>query len=551
MKASTKRRQGKSALDVLEEATHLLRTAPTATLAAYFLGAIPFVLGLLFFWAEMSRSPLAPQRLGPASFTMALLFCWMKFWQVIFARRVRAQAAGEIFSPPGFRRCLRIFFTQAIIQPSGLFLLPLAAIPVLSFPWTYAVYQSVTALDDGEETGTFKLLKKSWRQAALWPRQNHGMLIIMLAFAICIFLNWTTTCFFLPQLAKMLLGVDSEFIKSPLAMLNTTFFAAMFSLTYLCVDPILKTAHALRCFYGESLESGEDLKAEMKPFVAPALKAAVAILLFTAIIFAPVARAETPEPPATAPAGANLAPPDLDHAINQTIHERKYTWRMPREQTIAPDSDDGVIIKFFNKVGATIREWARAFSDWLDKFLRKFYRNQPERTESRSSGYGWIMLLHVLLFALIAAFLAMLAVFLIRVWRGRQRSRAVVASEPIQPAPDITDENVRADQLPEDGWTKLARELLERGEFRLAMRAFYLASLAHLAARNLVSIARFKSNREYERELHRRAHSFPALLTTFGDNISVFERIWYGMHEVNAELVNRFAASVETMKATG
>ena len=84
-------------------------------------------------------------------------------------------------------------------------------------------------------------------------------------------------------------------------------------------------------------------------------------------------------------------------------------------------------------------------------------------------------------------------------------SRATaVASEPILPAPDIADENVRADQLPEDGWTKLARELLERGEFRLAMRAFYLASLSHLAARNLISIARFKSNRDYERELRRR-----------------------------------------------
>jgi len=53
-------------------------------------------------------------------------------------------------------------------------------------------------------------------------------------------------------------------------------------------------------------------------------------------------------------------------------------------------------------------------------------------------------------------------------------------SEAIFPVPDLADENIRADQLPEDGWTKLARELLERGEFRLAMRAFYLASLAHL-----------------------------------------------------------------------
>src|SRR2546423_5252771 len=104
-------------------------------------------------------------------------------------------------------------------------------------------------------------------------------------------------------------------------------------------------------------------------------------------------------------------------------------------------------------------------------------------------------------------------------------------AQAIQPAPDLTDENVAADQLPEDGWTKLGRELLERGELRLALRAFYLASLAHLAGRHLISLAKFKSNHDYERELRRRGHSFPELLSLFGENVQVFDRIWYGMHE--------------------
>ena len=83
------------------------------------------------------------------------------------------------------------------------------------------------------------------------------------------------------------------------------------------------------------------------------------------------------------------------------------------------------------------------------------------------------------------------------------------------------------------------------------MRAFYLASLAHLAERNLISIARFKSNHDYERELRRRAHSFPDLLATFGDNLTLFERIWYGLHDVNGETVNHFAANVERIKGVG
>jgi hypothetical protein len=119
---------------------------------------------------------------------------------------------------------------------------------------------------------------------------------------------------------------------------------------------------------------------------------------------------------------------------------------------------------------------------------------------------------------------------------------------PLQPAPDLTDENVGADQLPEDGWTRLARELLERGEFRLALRAFYLASLAHLAGRNLITLARFKSNREYQNELQRRSHALAELLPPFTENLGSFERIWYGTHPASLESVTHFAANVERMK---
>lgn len=547
MKRTQRRQQGKSTFDLIEEATHLLRATPAATLAVYFLGAIPFVLGLLFFWADMSRSPLAPQHLASASLGMAALFFWMKFWQAIFARRIRAKAAGEPFSPLRFRTCARIFLTQAIIQPSGLFILPLALIPLLPFPWTYAFYQNVTALDDGMEAGTFALVKNSRRQAGFWPMQNFFALGIISGFAFCVFLNWATACLTLPELCKAFLGIESDFTRSPLAMLNTTFFAAMLSLTYLCVDPILKTIYALRCFYGESLQSGEDLKAELKPFVPATLKAA-AIAVLVIIFSASPLLGESTNAPAGAAVKQTIPPSDLDQVINQTIHESKYVWRMPREQVIEPDAKEGVIARFIQKVGDLLREWARDVRDWIEKILRKLFHGWPGHVQKESSGYGWIMSLQILLYGLVAAAISALLIFLYRVWRGRHLPPPAVAGEAIPSAPDLTDENVRADQLPEDGWTKLARELLERGEFRLAMRAFYLAGLAHLAARNLISIARFKSNRDYERELRRRAHAFPDLLAVFDDSVLVFERIWYGMHEANYDLVNGFAAGLERLK---
>jgi hypothetical protein len=555
MKSKQRHRQGKGAFDLIEEATHLLRTAPVATLAVYYLGAIPFVLGLLYFWADMSRSPFASQHLAEAALGMSAMFLWMKFWQVIFARRVRAQVAGEMPPRWDILCCGRVFVVQAIMQPSGLFVIPLSLVPALPFAWVYAFYQNVTVLADGEPGGTSRLLKKSWKQAALWPGQNHMILSILLAFGFYVFLNWATLCLLLPQLVKILFGVESSFTKSPFSMLNTTFFAAMFGLTYLCVDPILKTIYALRCFYSESLKSGEDLKAELKPFVIARQTLAAALVILISLVAASPAKASDTNiiANAVAPVASKqtVSPPDLDHAINQTIRERKYTWRMPREKIVEPDSQEGIFARFFDNVGKMLRNWARATLNWLGDLLDKLFRHRRTASTPDNSGYGWIMSLQLLLYGLLAAVVAVVAIFLYRLWRDRRRSPTAVASEAIQPVPDIRDENVRADQLPEDGWTKLARELLERGEFRLAMRAFYLASLSHLAARNLISIARFKSNRDYERELRRRGHSFPDLLSVFGDNIFSFERIWYGMHEANLDLVNQFASNVEKIKSAG
>jgi hypothetical protein len=79
----------------------------------------------------------------------------------------------------------------------------------------------------------------------------------------------------------------------------------------------------------------------------------------------------------------------------------------------------------------------------------------------------------------------------------------------------------------------LARQIAERGDLRLALRALYLASLAHLARQGIVTIAKYKSNHDYEKELKRRAAESSELISAFSDNITTFENIWYGMHDIS------------------
>jgi hypothetical protein len=114
---------------------------------------------------------------------------------------------------------------------------------------------------------------------------------------------------------------------------------------------------------------------------------------------------------------------------------------------------------------------------------------------------------------------------------------------PVEITPDLNDEDVLADELPALRWLAVAKELLAKGEVRLAMRALYFAALTHLAERNLLTIARSKSNREYETELKRRAHAFPDLIHCFCGNVTILERVWYGMHEIRRDMVHQFLAN--------
>ena len=44
------RRKGPGPLELIEEAVHLLRVVPWAVLGSYYVGSLPFVLGVLTAW---------------------------------------------------------------------------------------------------------------------------------------------------------------------------------------------------------------------------------------------------------------------------------------------------------------------------------------------------------------------------------------------------------------------------------------------------------------------------------------------------------------------
>jgi hypothetical protein len=504
-------------------------------LTTYYVGAIPFVLGFLYFWTDMSRSAFANQHLAEASLGTAGLFIWMKFCQALFAGRLRAELSADEAPPYSFLDYCRMLFAQAVIQPLGLFMIPLALVLAFPFGWVYAFYQNVTALASPASASISDLVRKAWRQTLLAQGQNHLILGISVLFGFCVFLNWVFVVLSIPRLFKTLFGVESVFTQSPAAMFNTTFLAGLFGLTYLTVDPLLKTIYVLRCFYGSSRQSGEDLKSELKRFAGPLREMAGAVVLLLSVAFAANATPMQSSPVSAA---------ELNQHIDEVIHGSKYAWRFPRDPLPAP-AEDGLIARFFHAAGAMLRSILRTAASWIDQFFERLFGRSNSTGPlgfSRSSST-------LLLYGLLAIVLVAIAVFVYQT-RRRKRSTPVVAeAAPVRPAPDVNDEAISADALPEDGWMAVARDLFERGQFRLAMRAFYLASLAHLGQINLISIARFKSNRDYENELRRRSHAVPDLLPVFGANVLTLERVWYGRYDVDDEVVREFAANVDKIRA--
>jgi hypothetical protein len=263
VKSRRQKSLSKPPLDLIEEGFHLLRSSSASALTAYFIGTVPFVLAFLYFWSDMSRSAFAKDRLFIGALGLTILFVWMKAWHSVFAQELLKQVAGH--PPPrwSLRWLIRLGADQAPFQALGLFLLPLAFMIALPFGWVFVFFQNITILG-GQNRGSRDLAVRAWQQARLWPGENHALLGILWGlFAPIVALNLFFTLIGVPILLKWLLGIETAISQSPESALNSTLLAGVAGVTYLCVDPIVKAVYTLRVFYGESLRTGADLRADL------------------------------------------------------------------------------------------------------------------------------------------------------------------------------------------------------------------------------------------------------------------------------------------------
>ena len=544
-------------IQLIEEATHVLRQCPVSLLAAYYIGTLPFMIRLLYFWADMSRSASAADRLTTASMTLALLFVWMKFWQSLFVQGIKARLGRETLETLSAGSILRTAGVQSIIHGSGLILLPLSLVLALPFGWVFAFYQSAHMPDRQETPGLRGTCRAAWRMAWLWPGQNHLVLAVFSLLGGVLFINFGLTLLFIPHLIKSLLGIETVFTLSGIHLLNTTFLATVLCLSWLAMDPLVKTVYALRCYYGLSLRTGEDIRSELRTLkrrrrAGTVLVSFLCLLGFCGPFCGTAIPAEKRPSSDAAVERSRISPEGLDRSIEQVLKRREFAWRMPRTRPDEAEEEikgpiasilEGVV----GGVWAAMKRvggWIKAIYEWLEGLFPK-----PDPPSEESRGREWMPSVRSGLIALLVVVCCALVFFLIRTLMIRKHRQAAPPPEPTATPPDLNDQDLTADALPRDRWMTLAEEMMQKGALREALRAMYLGTLAGLGEHGVITLARHKSNRDYREELKRRAHDRDELQVLFAANVELFDRVWYGRFRLTPDDLRGFHQNHERISS--
>ena len=228
-------------------------------LGIYLAGSVPFVVALGCFWTGMIRGSLVNHLTG-ASIGMVVLFLIMKVSHAVFAAWLRSEMSVRPDARWSPARLGRLALVQALLQPSGLFLLPAAAMIALPLGWVYAFYGSVSVLGDGQTASASQVFIRAVRHAVRDPKGNHLALLILFLFGLFAWTNLAVAILFLPQLAEIVTGKENALSRMGLHIFNAPFFCVTIGLVYLALDPLARTFYALRCFYADARRSGEDLE---------------------------------------------------------------------------------------------------------------------------------------------------------------------------------------------------------------------------------------------------------------------------------------------------
>ncbi len=513
--------EGKKGLDLLEEAILLLRRLPFLSWAGLYLGVLPYILVFLLYLMNLAHNPTISEQLVGYSGLLAVLYLWQKFWQTVFAAqvwRLRSGADAVTWSVRSTIRILRDHLRYSAVSVVGL---TVSALLMFPLAWSYAVHQNLVLLVLPGFQGTNPqrgALKRSWEQARLWPGQNHVVMLLLGLVGLFAFLNFASCLVFLPYLIKLLTGWESTFTRLGVRLIDFKMFVAAFVLAYLAVMPLARVVYVLRCFYGSSLQTGADLLSELHRS-----KVAAVVLIFLVLTGVSQCFAfSTGHQGATPARVSSISAARLDASITTVLQSRKHLWQAPSNARKVEETS------IWRDFGRAVQRWLDKLADWMARVLQWLRPSESPTRAPSGRRPGNVRDVAIALLLVSAVGLAVLVIRVLLQRRSRTgRPVGMTTSNPV----DLRRAELSPEELPEEKWLDLARDMMESGQPRLAVRAIYLAAIVILGKRELVTPTRFKSNRDYLAELRRRHRGSETPLTSFQSMIGMFEKVWYGRHE--------------------
>ncbi|MBK8466242.1 MAG: DUF4129 domain-containing protein [Chloracidobacterium sp.] len=168
------------------------------------------------------------------------------------------------------------------------------------------------------------------------------------------------------------------------------------------------------------------------------------------------------------------------------------------------------------------QKWSKAFWDWIATFFPK-----PSISSPTEPGFGSLkFLLQILIYA---AVIGAIGFLLYRFW-PLMVGRFGFKTKEKKHDRVILGERIGEDESADDLFSEAERLALD-GHLRDAIRKGYIAVLCELSDRKIIGLARHKTNRDYLRDVRKRAGLFENMSGLTG----TYERNWYGLRPSEKE----------------
>jgi len=187
-----------------------------------------------------------------------------------------------------------------------------------------------------------------------------------------------------------------------------------------------------------------------------------------------------------------------------------------------------------------LAEWWQRFLRWLRDFFRQFARNNPPPPEAllrTGETAGWVIM------ALVVVMIALLLSFWLKAILGN-----IIADRRLRRKNSEDDLPTTAAEARQE-----AQQLAQAGNYREAVRRMYLAALLGLDESGLIHYDRTLTNREVLAQITpihgTDDRGKTAVQTHLRPVVDTFDRVWYGIHEPDAQSYRSYVAEIDELEA--